>query len=242
MDIISSNLSTYARDLADQGRTDTADAVSEEILSDWSDAFANLGIDLFDGDSQILERWAEGLAEPLHDWCALAMRDVTNEARYDRALDIAIKVVLPVRARMAERRRNDRSYRFTLQVLTRALCERLPYISDKRQKSEYLERVIALGDDLLETNRVQEILHRETVWATSDVNAALAVIRVGVVQREHGVDDARRINDAIVAAMAEGADRQLRQDAGDAEPIRNARLTSLRELVGRWEVAKKTSL
>ena len=238
IDKLSGRLDAYAVEIADGGDAEGGRAIQRQLCEDWEDAFTRLGIDPLTRQPHVLKERCRGLAHPLHSWVALALRMTDDPKLYRRALLMAKEVVVPMRRELARLRINDRTYRDTLEEVSRGVAEGLDSLPPG-EAAEALDYLVLLGRALLNTSRVQQLLGMTrpapgTQLTDRDAVTVVALVRICVTLKELHPTAPDLLSADQVSLLLGKAHDALSELAESDEPKRSRVLTQLDGLAARW--------
>ena len=238
IDKLSGRIDAYAVEIADAGDAEGGRAIQRQLCEDWEEAFTRLGIDPLTRQPHVLKERCRGLAHPLHSWVALALRMTDDPKLFRRALLMAKEVVVPMRRELAQRRSNDRSYRDTLEEVSRGVCEGLDSLPPG-EGADALDYLVRLGDELLETSRVQQLLGLAkpapgTQLTDRDAVTVVALVRICVTLKERASAVPDLLSADQVSLLLGLAHEALSELAESDEPKRSRVLIMLDGLAARW--------
>lgn len=157
------DLNARIRDLNARSAVPEATALRSELLQYWKEILEALSLNVelsAEGTSPVGANPDPNLlraAYLLHNYLGVALRSESFDERLN-AVRFGYRVVLPLRRRVAQDRKNDAAARLTAQITSRAAARLASETTDETLRKEMLDLGSGLLKELLKTKMVTELL------------------------------------------------------------------------------------
>jgi hypothetical protein len=226
---ISPSLTLVANAYGDRGDHALRDEIRDIQLRLWDSPLNEVGIPTLETVEDETWRDFDGLAFALHNYLVPATKSWDSDRgrqRSERAIEIGINLILPMRRNEATHRRNDRPLRLTLQVLGAALRRGYAAARDNDERRRFAEQFNEVALNLRETARMQALIDRSEPPLPEDLLPCLATAENGIMQRQPGYPVTATLTLATVDRCLQCA-RLVLEDENGLDSVQGRRLQRL---------------